>query len=85
MLTKKLIIFFVIYILSLQNLNSFTLFFYAVDSLTTTVLRWDLVVFCVAIKYLQGGGTGSMGLINNLRSLMWIRVQQYTTRETKVR
>lgn len=33
---------------------------------------------------MQGGGTGSMGLLNNLRSFLWIRIQQYTTREIEV-
>ena len=27
---------------------------------------------------------GSMGLLNNLRSFLWIWVQQYTTREVEV-
>ena len=46
--------------------------------------RWDLVLIFVAIKFLQGGGTGGMGLLNNARTLLWIPVQQYTTRETEV-
>lgn len=33
---------------------------------------------------MQGGGTGSMGLLNNLRSFLWIPIQQYTTREIEV-
>lgn len=36
------------------------------------------------MKFLQGGGTGSMGVLNNLRSFLWIRIQQYTTREIEV-
>lgn len=46
--------------------------------------RWDYVLIFVGVKFLQGGGTGSMGLLNNLRSFLWIKVQQYTTREVKV-
>lgn len=38
----------------------------------------------MAFKFLQGGGTGGMGLLNNLRSFLWIRIQQYTTREIEV-
>ncbi|XP_065206323.1 ATP-binding cassette sub-family B member 6 [Planococcus citri] len=57
-----------------------------VDSLSVVPLeyRWDLVLMFVAFKFLQGGGTGSMGLLNNLRSFFWIRVQQYTSREVKL-
>ncbi|XP_046747696.1 ATP-binding cassette sub-family B member 6 [Diprion similis] len=46
--------------------------------------RWDLVLIYVGFKFLQGGGTGGMGLLNNLRSFLWIRIQQYTTREVEV-
>lgn len=57
-----------------------------VDSMTTVPLffRWDLVLWYVGFKFLQGGGTGGMGLLNNLRSFLWIRIQQYTTREVEV-
>lgn len=57
-----------------------------VDSLSERPLafRWDWVLIYVAFKFLQGGGTGSMGLLNNLRSFLWIRIQQYTTREIEV-
>lgn len=46
--------------------------------------RWDLILIYVAFKFLQGGGTGGMGLLNNLRSFLWIRIQQYATREIEV-
>jgi ATP-binding cassette subfamily B (MDR/TAP) protein 6 len=46
--------------------------------------RWDLILIYVGFKFLQGGGTGGMGLLNNLRSFLWIRIQQYTTREVEV-
>lgn len=57
-----------------------------VDSLSERPLafRWDWVLIYVGFKFLQGGGTGSMGLLNNLRSFLWIRIQQYTTREIEV-
>ncbi|XP_063853359.1 ATP-binding cassette sub-family B member 6-like [Scylla paramamosain] len=45
---------------------------------------WDAVLVYVALKFLQGGGTGGTGLLNNLRSLLWISVQQYTSREVQV-
>ncbi|KZC11789.1 ATP-binding cassette sub-family B member 6, mitochondrial [Dufourea novaeangliae] len=57
-----------------------------VDSVTEAhgIFRWDLVLIYVAFKFLQGGGTGGMGVLNNLRSFLWIRIQQYTTREIEV-
>ncbi|CAK1580313.1 unnamed protein product [Parnassius mnemosyne] len=57
-----------------------------VDSLSIPPIhyRWDLVVIYVLFKFLQGGGTGGMGLLNNLRSFLWIKVQQYTTRELQL-
>ncbi|XP_012278469.1 ATP-binding cassette sub-family B member 6, mitochondrial [Orussus abietinus] len=57
-----------------------------VNSISDTpgVFRWDLILTYVAFKFLQGGGTGGMGVLNNLRSFLWIRIQQYTTREIEV-
>lgn len=61
----------------------------AVDSMTpaegNVIFRWDLVLIYVAVKFLQGGGMGGVGFLNNLRSFLWIPVQQYTTRETEVK
>ncbi|XP_058060674.1 ATP-binding cassette sub-family B member 6 [Anopheles bellator] len=57
-----------------------------VDSLSVqpVLFRWDWILVYVGFKFLQGGGTGSMGLLNNLRSFLWIRIQQYTTREIEL-
>ncbi|KAK5638748.1 hypothetical protein RI129_013043 [Pyrocoelia pectoralis] len=56
-----------------------------VNSMITPIaFRWDWILVYVAFKFLQGGGTGGMGLLNNLRSFLWIRIQQYTTREIEV-
>ncbi|KAI0233623.1 ATP-binding cassette sub-family B member 6, mitochondrial [Lamellibrachia satsuma] len=46
--------------------------------------RWDYVLLYVSLRFLQGGGIGSMGFLNNVRSFLWIWVQQYTTREVGV-
>ncbi len=51
----------------------------------SVIFRWDLVLIYVAVKFLQGGGMGGVGFLNNLRSFLWIPVQQYTTRETEVK
>ena len=45
---------------------------------------WQLILIYVTLKWLQGGGTGSGGLLNIFRSFLWIRIQQYTTREIQV-
>uniref|UniRef100_A0AAR5Q0G4 ABC transporter domain-containing protein n=2 Tax=Dendroctonus ponderosae TaxID=77166 RepID=A0AAR5Q0G4_DENPD len=61
-----------------------------VDSLTETPtspieFRWDWILVYVGLKFLQGGGGGGgMGFLNNLRSFLWINVQQYTTKEVQV-
>ncbi|CAL4091354.1 unnamed protein product [Meganyctiphanes norvegica] len=51
----------------------------------TPTFCWQYVLVYVGLKFLQGGGTGGMGLFNNIRSLLWISVQQYTSREVQVR
>ncbi|XP_076021552.1 ATP-binding cassette sub-family B member 6 [Genypterus blacodes] len=43
------------------------------------------VCIYVLLKLLQGGGGGSSGFVSNLRSFLWIRVQQYTNRLVQVR
>ncbi|XP_060754475.1 ATP-binding cassette sub-family B member 6 isoform X2 [Neoarius graeffei] len=43
------------------------------------------VCIFVLFKFLQGGGAGSSGFISNLRTFLWIRVQQYTGRVVQVR
>lgn len=55
-----------------------------VDSLTTDTFRWDWILTYVGLKFLQGGGVGSMGFLNNARSFLWIPVQQFTTREIQI-
>nr|AHK05635.1 ATP-binding cassette transporter sub-family B member 6 [Tigriopus japonicus] len=61
-----------------------------VDALTPVALGaevrfcWDLIAIFVTLKLIQGGGTGGQGILNNIRSFLWIRVQQYTTREIQV-
>ncbi|KAJ8255193.1 hypothetical protein GJAV_G00202070 [Gymnothorax javanicus] len=39
----------------------------------------------VVLKFLQGGGAGASGFVSNMRSFLWIRVQQYTNRVVQVR
>lgn len=46
---------------------------------------WDEIAIYVGLRFCQGGGIGSMGLLSNLRSFLWIPVQQYTSRGMRVR
>ncbi|XP_062383415.1 ATP-binding cassette sub-family B member 6 [Sardina pilchardus] len=48
-------------------------------ALATTVCLY------VFLKFLQGGGAGASGFVSNMRSFLWIRVQQYTNRQVQVR
>uniref|UniRef100_A0A8C9S3R4 ATP-binding cassette sub-family B member 6 n=1 Tax=Scleropages formosus TaxID=113540 RepID=A0A8C9S3R4_SCLFO len=43
------------------------------------------VCIYVFLKFLQGGGAGSSGFVSNMRSFLWIRVQQYSSRVVQVR
>jgi len=56
--------------------NSFT-------NLDSKTWPWVQVLLWVFLKLLQGGGMGQ-GLLNNARSFLWIRVQQFTTLEIQV-
>lgn len=47
-------------------------------------LAWTVSMY-VFLKFLQGGGTGSTGFVSNLRTFLWIRVQQYTSRRVELR
>uniref|UniRef100_A0A672RVR6 ATP-binding cassette sub-family B member 6 n=1 Tax=Sinocyclocheilus grahami TaxID=75366 RepID=A0A672RVR6_SINGR len=52
---------------------------YSWKTLATTVCIYGL------LKFLQGGGAGASGFVSNMRSFLWIRVQQYTNRVVQVR
>nr|XP_006059059.1 autophagy-related protein 9A isoform X3 [Bubalus bubalis] len=47
-------------------------------------LVWTVIIY-VFLKFLQGGGTGSTGFVTNLRTFLWIRVQQFTSRQVELR
>jgi len=55
----------------------------SLTSLSPISWPWLQVLLWVMLKLLQGGGMGQ-GLLNNLRSFLWIRVQQFTTLEIQV-
>lgn len=45
---------------------------------------WHLILIYVALRFLQGGGTGGIGLLNNIKSFLWIKIQQFTSRTLQV-
>nr|XP_048724653.1 ATP-binding cassette sub-family B member 6 isoform X2 [Caretta caretta] len=47
-------------------------------------VTWTICTY-VFLKFLQGGGAGSTGFVSNLRTFLWIRVQQFTNRQVQVR
>merc|ERR1719334_86490 len=53
------------------------------DATSKTSWPWMEVSIWILLKLLQGGGMGQ-GLLNNLRSFLWIKVQQFTTIEIQV-
>lgn len=67
-----------------SNFYLFRHFLVVVDSLSVQEFCWHWILLYAGFKFLQGGGTGTMGLLNNIRSFLWIRVQQYTTREIEI-
>ncbi|XP_012938229.1 ATP-binding cassette sub-family B member 6, mitochondrial [Aplysia californica] len=52
---------------------------------TSLEWRWDYILTFAALTFLKGGGTGTTGLLNNVRSLLWIKVQQFTTRSIQIK
>ena len=95
LLQLQLIICFLI-LASMRVTNVFVPIYYKkiVDALSSSGLvhcqsgtdfswPWMPVLVWVGLKALQGGGMGQ-GLLNNARSLLWIRIQQFITRETQV-
>ncbi|XP_071072216.1 ATP-binding cassette sub-family B member 6 isoform X1 [Dasypus novemcinctus] len=49
-----------------------------------STVAWTTVTY-VFLKFLQGGGTGSTGFVSNMRTFLWIRVQQFTSRQVELR
>jgi len=75
----------VVLMVMLRVTNVFVPIYYKniVNSLTTGSWPWKEVTIWVVLKMMQGGGMGQ-GLLNQCRSYLWIRVQQFTTLEIQV-
>ncbi|XP_069838631.1 ATP-binding cassette sub-family B member 6 isoform X2 [Dendropsophus ebraccatus] len=73
-----------------RGINVFVPIYYKtiVDQMTEGS-PWHTLAFTVCIyvllKLLQGGGAGATGFVSNLRTFLWIRVQQFTNREVQIR
>ncbi|XP_022535973.2 ATP-binding cassette sub-family B member 6 isoform X1 [Astyanax mexicanus] len=50
--------------------------------------NWNTLAITVCIyvflKFLQGGGAGTSGFVSNMRSFLWTRVQQHTSRTVQL-
>ncbi|XP_063017996.1 ATP-binding cassette sub-family B member 6 [Melospiza melodia melodia] len=46
-------------------------------------LAWTVCSY-VGLKFLQGGGAGSTGFVSNMRTFLWVWVQQFTNRQVQV-
>nr|XP_009674521.1 PREDICTED: ATP-binding cassette sub-family B member 6, mitochondrial [Struthio camelus australis] len=46
-------------------------------------LAWTVCIY-VGLKFLQGGGAGATGFVSNLRTFLWVWVQQFTNRQVQV-
>lgn len=73
-----------------RAINVFVPIYYKkiVDQLTEGSVWHTLaltVCVYVLLKLLQGGGAGATGFVSNLRTFLWIRVQQFTNREVQIR
>ena len=44
----------------------------------------EYILLYVFLRFLQGGAVGTMGVLNNVRSFLWIKVQQYTARTMQI-
>ncbi|XP_059174648.1 LOW QUALITY PROTEIN: ATP-binding cassette sub-family B member 6-like [Physella acuta] len=47
--------------------------------------RWDYILIYVTLIFLKGGTTGASGLVSNLNSFLWVKVQQFSTRTIQIR
>ncbi len=65
--------------------SKFDLSYGITDHSTGITLPVASVFIYVFLRFLQGGSVGSSGLSNNLRSFLWINVQQYTSRALQVK
>lgn len=48
------------------------------------VFRWDLILYYIGVRAVQGVGSPSSGLLGALQSLLWISVDQYSSRRLGV-
>ncbi|KAI2527052.1 ATP binding cassette subfamily B member 6 (Langereis blood group) [Homo sapiens] len=64
------------------------IFYRNIVNLLTEKAPWNSLAWTVTsyvfLKFLQGGGTGSTGFVSNLRTFLWIRVQQFTSRRVEL-
>lgn len=48
------------------------------------IFCWQYILLYCFLMFLKGGGAGHSGMLNNLRSLCWVPVQQYTSKHVQL-
>ncbi|OWF39062.1 ATP-binding cassette sub-family B member 6, mitochondrial-like [Mizuhopecten yessoensis] len=46
---------------------------------------WEYILIYSVLLFLKGGGSGTSGFLSNIRTFLWIPVQQFTTRKIQVK
>jgi len=83
------VVFCIILLIAVRIINVFVPIYHKkiIDTLAsddrTERWPWQFVTIWIGLKLLQGGGIGA-GLIGNLRTFLWIRVQQFTSLQIQV-
>lgn len=55
------------------------------DDVHKPEFRWDYILIYSVLLFLKGGGSGTSGFLSNIRTFLWIPVQQFTTRKIQVK
>ena len=46
---------------------------------------YDIIIAFTGVKFLQGGAGRGGGLVTSIKNILWIKVQQFTTKEMRLR
>ena len=46
---------------------------------------YDVIIAFTGVKFLQGGAGRGSGFVNSLKNILWIKVEQFTTKEMRLR
>lgn len=60
--------------------GDFSYIYMTIAGLNGLVFRWDLVLYYIGIRAVQGVGSPSSGLLGAIQALLWIPVDQNSAR-----